>query len=60
MNTVNLILLLLLSVIWGGLFLGEQVGWHTLFGTIAVLTGTALVIGVSFSTLIPTGSRHAG
>lgn len=33
------------GVLWGALFLGEQVGWHTAFGALAVLTGTALVTG---------------
>jgi drug/metabolite transporter (DMT)-like permease len=35
------------GVLWGALFLGEQVGWHTLLGSLTVLTGTALVTGFS-------------
>lgn len=33
------------GVLWGALFLGEKVGWHTLTGAVMVLTGTALVTG---------------
>jgi len=33
------------GVFWGWLFLQEQVGWHTLAGSLTVLTGTALVTG---------------
>jgi drug/metabolite transporter (DMT)-like permease len=33
------------GVLWGALFLGEQVGWHTAAGAVTVLTGTALVTG---------------
>lgn len=33
------------GVLWGALFLGEQVGWHTAVGAFTVLTGTALVTG---------------
>lgn len=33
------------GVLWGALFLGEQVGWHTAVGALTVLTGTALVTG---------------
>ena len=39
------------GVSWGALFLGEQVGWHTLVGVISVLCGTALVTGFSVSNL---------
>ena len=35
------------GILWGALFLGEPIGWHTLAGGIAVLTGTALVTGFS-------------
>ncbi len=37
----------LFGVLWGHLFLGETVGWHTFAGTVIVLTGTALVTGFS-------------
>ena len=30
------------GVLWGNLFLGENVGWHTLIGGIVVLAGTGL------------------
>lgn len=33
------------GVLWGALFLNEQVGWHTAVGAFTVLTGTALVTG---------------
>lgn len=33
------------GVLWGALFLHEQVGWHTAVGALTVLTGTALVTG---------------
>jgi drug/metabolite transporter (DMT)-like permease len=39
------------GVSWGALFLGETVGWHTLAGAVTVLTGTALVTGVSLTKL---------
>lgn len=33
------------GILWGALFLGEVVGWHTLAGVAIVLLGTALVTG---------------
>lgn len=36
------------GVLWGAVFLGEAVGWHTLAGSVMVLTGTALTTGFSF------------
>ncbi len=33
------------GVLWGVLFLGEQVGWNTFVGAVVVLIGTALVTG---------------
>lgn len=35
------------GVLWGAVFLDEAVGWHTLAGSLIVLTGTALVSGFS-------------
>ena len=35
------------GILWGALFLGEPIGWHTLAGSVAVLAGTALVTGFS-------------
>lgn len=35
------------GVLWGSLFLGERIGWHTLAGGLTVLAGTALVTGFS-------------
>ena len=40
------------GVFWGWLFLGEQVGWHTLAGATLVLTGTALVTGLRLRSLL--------
>jgi drug/metabolite transporter (DMT)-like permease len=47
------------GILWGVVFLGERVGWHTLAGSLTVLTGTALVTGVSISTLLPQKVKHA-
>ncbi|MDP3702518.1 MAG: DMT family transporter [Hylemonella sp.] len=33
------------GILWGHLFLGEAVGWHTGVGALVVLSGTALVTG---------------
>uniref|UniRef100_UPI0035B12758 DMT family transporter n=1 Tax=Hylemonella sp. TaxID=2066020 RepID=UPI0035B12758 len=41
----------LFGVLWGWLFLGEAVGWHTLAGGLVVLVGTALVTGFDPRTL---------
>ena len=41
------------GVLFGHVFLGEPVGWHTLAGAAVVLAGTALVTGFSLSTLLP-------
>ena len=35
----------LFGILWGALFLGEVVGWHTILGAAIVITGTALVTG---------------
>jgi drug/metabolite transporter (DMT)-like permease len=35
----------LFGILWGALFLGEAVGWHTVAGSAIVLAGTALVTG---------------
>lgn len=37
----------LFGILWGALLLDETIGWHTLAGCTAVLTGTALVTGFS-------------
>lgn len=39
------------GVLWGHVFLNEAVGWHTLFGALIVITGTALVTGFSVRSL---------
>lgn len=44
------------GILWGTLFLGETVGWHTAAGCLIVLTGTALVTGFSVRELF---SRQA-
>ena len=40
------------GILWGHLFLGETVGWHTLIGALVVLAGTALVTGFNPRTLL--------
>lgn len=35
----------LFGILWGALFLGEIVGWHTIAGAAIVIVGTALVTG---------------
>ena len=37
-----------LGVLWGVLFLGETIGWHTIAGSAEVLAGTVLATGYSF------------
>ncbi|MCD1600190.1 DMT family transporter [Rheinheimera aquimaris] len=39
------------GVLWGHVFLHEQVGWHTLAGAASVVAGTALVSGFSIQSL---------
>ncbi len=48
------------GVLWGHLFLDEVIGWHTLLGSVIVLTGTALVTGFNPRRLLPRRkSKHA-
>ncbi|MCG2582785.1 DMT family transporter [Massilia sp. TS11] len=47
----------LFGILWGALFLGEQIGWHTVAGSAIVLTGTALVTG--FRPRLPSFGRAA-
>jgi drug/metabolite transporter (DMT)-like permease len=48
------------GILWGHLFLGEVVGWHTGAGALVVLTGTALVTGFDPRSLWRArGDRHA-
>ncbi|MEY5097730.1 MAG: hypothetical protein RJA36_449 [Pseudomonadota bacterium] len=46
------------GILWGRVFLGETVGWHTLAGGAIVLAGTALVTGVRPAPLLG-GRRRA-
>lgn len=39
------------GILWGHLFLGEEIGWYTVVGAMIVVTGTALVTGFSPRTL---------
>lgn len=39
------------GVLWGHVFLGELIGWHTLAGGAVVIAGTALSTGFSFASL---------
>ena len=51
----------LFGVLWGWLFLGEAVGWHTLVGAAVVVVGTALVTGFSPGLLrVRPGMRRSG
>ncbi|MCL6418141.1 DMT family transporter [Aestuariirhabdus haliotis] len=50
----------LFGVLWGTLLLDEVVGWHTLFGGLAVVMGTFLVTGVSWRQLLPSGGQSHG
>ncbi len=47
------------GILWGTVFLGEHVGWHTLVGSLTILTGTALVTGFSITTVLPREINHA-
>lgn len=47
----------LFGVLWGWLFLGEAIGWHTLAGAAVVIVGTALVTGFSPRLLVPAPSH---
>ncbi|MDQ5946821.1 MAG: hypothetical protein QG619_2251, partial [Pseudomonadota bacterium] len=48
------------GVLWGYLFLGEPVGWHTLLGAALVLFGTGLATGFSPASVLQSRSaRHA-
>jgi drug/metabolite transporter (DMT)-like permease len=47
------------GILWGTLFLDEHVGWHTLLGSMMVLTGTSLVTGFSISNLLSKRVQHA-
>lgn len=47
------------GILWGTVFLGEHVGWHTLAGSLTILVGTALVTGFSISTVLPRRAQHA-
>ncbi|TBR43929.1 DMT family transporter [Marinomonas agarivorans] len=44
------------GVLWGVLFLGEQVGWHTLIGTLLVIAGTIKTTGFSLKAAMKTTS----
>ncbi len=41
----------LFGILWGSLFLGEVIGWHTIAGSVIVILGTAMVTGFSLSNL---------
>jgi drug/metabolite transporter (DMT)-like permease len=45
------------GVLWGRLFLGEPVGWHTFAGSLIVVVGTAMVTG--FAPRLLLRRRHA-
>jgi drug/metabolite transporter (DMT)-like permease len=35
----------LFGIAWGGIFLGEKIGWNTVAGSLLIIAGTALVTG---------------
>jgi drug/metabolite transporter (DMT)-like permease len=43
------------GILWGRLFLGEPIGWHTVAGSAIVILGTALVTNFSYSRLLAPG-----
>jgi drug/metabolite transporter (DMT)-like permease len=47
----------LFGVLWGWLFLAEEIGWHTIGGGAVVVVGTALVTGFSFRLLRRSGDE---
>jgi drug/metabolite transporter (DMT)-like permease len=47
------------GIVWGALFLGEQVGLHTFIGGALILAGTALVTGFSLQNVLPRKAHHA-
>jgi drug/metabolite transporter (DMT)-like permease len=40
------------GILWGNLFLGEQIGFNSLFGSILVITGTIFVTGFTPKVLL--------
>jgi drug/metabolite transporter (DMT)-like permease len=40
------------GVLWGRVFLGEVIGWHTIAGSVCVVMGTVLVTGFSLRSLV--------
>lgn len=48
------------GVLWGHLFLGEIIGWHTLAGGALVIVGTALITGFSVVRLFPAKAAANG
>ena len=47
------------GIFWGYIFLDEQIGWHTLMGTVLVITGTIFVTGFSLrKSLFPKAFSH--
>lgn len=41
------------GVLWGHLFLGEIIGWHTLAGAAVIIGGTALTTGFHIASVMP-------
>lgn len=44
------------GVLWGVLFLGESIGWHTVAGSIVVIAGTVLATGYSLKSAFAGGA----
>ncbi len=47
------------GILWGAVFLDEQVGWYTLVGGAMILIGTALVTGFRIQSMMFGKAQHA-
>jgi drug/metabolite transporter (DMT)-like permease len=45
------------GILWGVLFLDEQIDWSTIIGAVVVLAGTALTNGITPSSFLESGKR---
>ena len=45
------------GILWGVLFLGEQIDWSTIVGAVVVLAGTALTNGITPRSFLESGKR---
>lgn len=55
-STLTVTLLIpVFGILWGVIFLGESIGWHTVLGAALVLSGTLLATGFALRTLFSGG-----